>query len=65
MVPIHWGMFDLALHTWHEPIERVYDAAKQQDVNLITPKLVQLVSLEHNNVTQDWWTEVIDNEKRN
>lgn len=27
LVPIHWGTFDLALHTWAEPVERLLDAA--------------------------------------
>ncbi len=25
MMPIHWGLFDLALHAWREPIARVWD----------------------------------------
>jgi L-ascorbate metabolism protein UlaG (beta-lactamase superfamily) len=24
MMPIHWGLFDLALHAWRQPIERVF-----------------------------------------
>ena len=24
MMPIHWGLFDLALHGWRQPIERVF-----------------------------------------
>ena len=24
MMPIHWGLFNLALHAWREPIERVF-----------------------------------------
>jgi hypothetical protein len=23
-MPIHWGLFDLALHAWREPIERIF-----------------------------------------
>jgi L-ascorbate metabolism protein UlaG (beta-lactamase superfamily) len=25
LMPIHWGLFDLALHGWREPIERVWE----------------------------------------
>ena len=25
MMPIHWGLFDLALHGWREPIERIWE----------------------------------------
>ncbi len=24
LMPIHWGLFDLALHAWRDPIERIY-----------------------------------------
>jgi hypothetical protein len=24
MMPIHWGLFNLALHAWRQPIERVF-----------------------------------------
>jgi L-ascorbate metabolism protein UlaG (beta-lactamase superfamily) len=24
MMPIHWGLFDLALHAWRQPIERIF-----------------------------------------
>ena len=63
MVPIHWGMFNLALHTWYEPIERVSKEAKKQGVTLITPKLGQLISLNQNYVNQDWWSAIINNKK--
>jgi hypothetical protein len=26
MMPIHWGLFSLALHAWRQPIERVFGA---------------------------------------
>ena len=25
LMPIHWGLFDLALHPWKQPIERIWD----------------------------------------
>ena len=27
MMPIHWGLFDLALHAWRQPIERLVELA--------------------------------------
>ena len=32
MIPVHWGLFDLALHSWTEPAERVVEAARTMDV---------------------------------
>jgi L-ascorbate metabolism protein UlaG (beta-lactamase superfamily) len=55
MMPIHWGMFDLALHTWTEPIERV--KAKAQDLNLplITPKIGERMLVSDTIHTEQWW----------
>jgi L-ascorbate metabolism protein UlaG (beta-lactamase superfamily) len=35
MMPIHWGLFDLALHAWRQPIERVFAA---KDLKLWSPE---------------------------
>jgi len=59
LVPVHWGMFDLALHSWHEPIERVTAEAKKRDIDIITPRLGQLVSIKQKSVFEDWWSELI------
>ena len=60
MVPIHWGMFDLSLHSWHEPIDRVTREAKKRGVKIIAPKLGQLVSKTDNFVQEDWWSGLLD-----
>ena len=39
MLPVHWGLFDLALHGWTEPIERVLvAAADSQSVRVAAPR---------------------------
>ena len=37
MLPIHWGLFDLALHGWTEPIERVLVEASAKGAVVATP----------------------------
>lgn len=37
MIPVHWGLFDLALHGWTEPVERVLRAAQESGVEVQTP----------------------------
>ena len=37
MLPVHWATFDLALHGWTEPIERVLAAAAKERVRVATP----------------------------
>jgi len=63
MVPVHWGMFDLSLHSWHEPIERVTREAQKRGVRIIAPKLGQLVSNTDNHIQKDWWLALIDKEE--
>ncbi len=38
MFPVHWGLFDLALHSWTEPIERTLVAAKKHAVEVASPR---------------------------
>ena len=38
MIPVHWGLFDLALHSWMEPIEHVLAAAQDRGVTVVTPQ---------------------------
>jgi L-ascorbate metabolism protein UlaG (beta-lactamase superfamily) len=38
MMPIHWGLFDLALHGWRQPIERMLDVAAGEGIILWSPK---------------------------
>lgn len=38
MLPIHWGLFVLAMHSWTEPVERAAREAAQRGVPLITPR---------------------------
>ena len=55
MMPIHNGTFDLSLHAWHEPLERAHIAAKQQQVNLITPLMGTAYNVSQGKPTETWW----------
>ena len=37
LLPIHWGLFNLAFHPWREPIERLITAAARQNLQLFLP----------------------------
>ena len=55
MVPVHWGMFDLSLHSWYEPIERLEEQAKLKNINLLTPKFGQIVYTKQETLFEKWW----------
>lgn len=59
MVPIHWGMFDLALHSWYEPIQRVTREAEKKGVRVIAPILGQFVSTVDKYQQEKWWEPII------
>jgi len=53
--PVHWGMFELALHTWFDPVEQLSRFAKQEGFRLLTPKLGQLVNVLGDRAYGPWW----------
>ncbi len=58
MMPIHWWKFDLSLHSWYEPIERVTKAAKNKNIEVFHPQVWEI--FEKNNLPKEkWWSELI------
>lgn len=58
MLPVHWGTFDLALHPWDEPIERLVQAATANHTRLLTPKMGEKVTLDTVLPMTPWWKQV-------
>ena len=53
LMPIHWGLFDLALHGWTKPIESIFAV---EDLKLWSPipgMPSEVVSCEE--IRSDWW----------
>lgn len=55
LMPVHWAKFALALHDWDEPIIRVSEEAKKQNIPLITPMIGQKVNFEKEETFAEWW----------
>jgi L-ascorbate metabolism protein UlaG (beta-lactamase superfamily) len=56
LMPIHWGLFNLALHGWREPIERMTALADAKGLKLFSPRPgepVEVVAGEE--VRSGWW----------
>lgn len=58
-LPVHWGMFVLALHTWHEPIEKIHKLSVERGINLITPQLGETIVLNETYKAQSWWEKLL------
>ena len=55
IIPIHWGMFDLSLHKWNEPIKESYKIAKEKDIPIIIPKLGEIFFEGKKESENLWW----------
>ena len=55
-MPIHWGLFNLALHGWREPIERLQAIAVEEHWPLWSPEPgCPTEVLEGESVLSQWW----------
>ena len=55
LMPIHWGRFNLSLHSWTDPIERALTASNEKKMNLLTPVPGQTVSIGKPIESKRWW----------
>lgn len=55
LLPIHNGTFDLALHAWYEPFERIVTLAAQRGVKISTPQMGEAVDIAEAQTGQRWW----------
>jgi L-ascorbate metabolism protein UlaG (beta-lactamase superfamily) len=65
LMPVHWGTFDLALHAWDEPAERLVTRAAVTGVRLVTPRLGCPVEPAHVECVDPWWREIGRSHERN
>lgn len=55
LFPIHWGTFNLALHAWTEPVERLAVAATKYGVRWVSPRPGQWIEPAVPPAVQAWW----------
>ncbi len=55
MLPVHWATFNLAYHSWQEPIERAVAAAKKNNVAIVTPRLGEILEGNASFRSSRWW----------
>ncbi|MDH3692735.1 MAG: MBL fold metallo-hydrolase [Gammaproteobacteria bacterium] len=58
MLPVSWGTFNIAFHDWDEPIKRAVKAANEKDVELVTPRVGEVVIAGEPFSSHSWWEEV-------
>ncbi|NVJ86220.1 MAG: MBL fold metallo-hydrolase [Algoriphagus sp.] len=56
VMPIHWGAFRLAMHSWTDPVDRLLPKAEELDVLVRTPLIGSFIPLESDQVENfKWW----------
>jgi L-ascorbate metabolism protein UlaG (beta-lactamase superfamily) len=55
LFPVHWGTFNLAFHAWDEPIRRTLAAARAAQLEVLTPRIGEMVDADVPFVSTAWW----------
>jgi len=58
LVPVHNGTFDLSLHRWQDPFERISALAAARGVALSTPEIGEPLDLVQPQPGRPWWRSV-------
>jgi L-ascorbate metabolism protein UlaG (beta-lactamase superfamily) len=59
LLPIHWGAYNLSIHDWHEPVERLVNESIKRGVTFTTPKIGETVILNEYLPQSKWWYDVV------
>lgn len=55
LLPVHWGKFTLAMHSWTDPVTRVLEKARELNVKVLTPKIGQPLIIDDKFHPENWW----------
>ena len=58
LLPIHNGTFDLAMHAWHEPFDRILALAWDRSISITTPEMGQPFYVQYPSRGEAWWLKV-------
>ena len=55
LLPIHWGLFNLAFHAWTAPVEELIQLATAQNIPLLLPEPGRPTVLPDQTLNTAWW----------
>lgn len=55
LLPIHWGLFNLAFHPWREPVERLMQIADSKNIPLFLPRPGAPTEVTGGSLHTFWW----------
>lgn len=54
-MPIHWGSFNLSLHSWTDPVERALAKSEAEQAQIVTPKIGERFIVGKDMPSSKWW----------
>lgn len=58
LLPVHNGTFDLGLHRWQDPFDRILKLAQDRQVAITTPEMGEAVDLKQPHPGRAWWQDL-------
>ncbi len=58
LLPVHWATFNLAMHDWDEPVKRALAAARPHGIDMVTPKVGEVITHGQPFASTEWWETV-------
>jgi L-ascorbate metabolism protein UlaG (beta-lactamase superfamily) len=55
LMPVHWAKFNLSLHSWKEPVTRLRRQAAVKGVDIISPRIGEIIEVGHPFQQEEWW----------
>lgn len=65
MMPVHNGTFDLAMHAWYEPLERISELVWDASITLAVPKLGERMVVGEPRSFVHWWASIMAEQHAN
>jgi L-ascorbate metabolism protein UlaG (beta-lactamase superfamily) len=59
LLPVHNGTFDLALHLWQDPFERIVLLAEAKGVAVSTPQMGEMLNVAAPQAGRRWWRQQV------
>ena len=53
-------MFTLAMHNWFDPPVEIKKRAKKENINVLIPKIGQVIDMKFKPRLKSWWEKLID-----
>jgi len=58
LLPIHNGTFDLSMHSWRDPFDRISALGSAHGIPVLTPMMGEPASMNNSHRVRRWWDEV-------